>query len=187
MGCVCVTPVADAFTASRAVSSPSFHQNRSPSSSQLQVGNIFGDLFGQKEEKKQGPKTVVDISASKVKIAPLKFFLQIYLVAEQNTPTKGSWVINNNDENRSLDVYYKDGTGMFSVGIDEKSIKILRYGESPSLEYMLQESALLHGVLDELNQIAFEVDDIAPEKRLLQFDDDNVLNKARENLPARKA
>jgi hypothetical protein len=154
--------------------------------STLHIGNIFGGLFGQ-EEKANGPKTVVDLQASTVKVGPLKFFLQIYLVSEQNKPVKGSWVLNSNDEKGSLDMYYKDGTGMFSIGMNEKSIKIERYGERPSLEYVLQESVMMQGVLDELNQIAFEVEDIAKEKRLLQLLDEDSISKARETLPARKA
>jgi hypothetical protein len=153
--------------------------------STLQIGNIFGGLFGQ--EKANGPKIVVDLPASSVKVAPLKFFLQLYLVSEQNKPVKGSWVLSSNEEKGSLDMYYKDRTGMFSIGLNEKSVKIERYGERPSLEYMLQESVMLHGVLDELNQIAFEVEDIEKEKRLLQFMDEDSISKARETLPAGKA
>ena len=130
---------------------------------------------------------MIDLSANTVKVGPLKFFLQIYLVGEQNKPVQGAWVLNNNDENGSLDMYYKDGTGMFSVGLNEKSIKVQRYGEKPSLEYVLQESVMVHGILDELNQIAFEVDDIEEEKRLLQFANSDAIENARESLPARKA
>lgn len=75
---------------------------------------------------------------------------------------------------------------MFSMTVQENGIQINRYGTRPSLEYMLQESVMLHGVLDELYQIAFEVNDIEAEKRLLQFDDATVLDAARKSLPARQ-
>jgi hypothetical protein len=165
-------------------------------SSKLHVGNIFGGLFGQgekqsggqEEQQSSGPKTVIDLSANTVKAGPLKFFLQIYLVGLQNQPVKGAWILQKNDEDGSLDMYYKDATGKFNLSFNENSIKVQRYGSRPSLEYMLQESVMLHGVLDELTQIAFEVDDIEEEKRLLQFGDDkDAINKARESLPARKA
>ncbi len=146
---------------------------------------MFGGLFGQ-EPVSNTPKTVIDLPATHVKIGPLKFFLQIYLVAEQNKPVKGAWVLTSNEEKGSLDMYYKDGTGMFSIDIQETSIQINRNGQRPSLEYMLQESLLLHGLLGELNQIALEVDDIAKEKRLLQLVDDNSIIKAQATLPARK-
>ena len=155
--------------------------------SKLHIGDMIGGLFGKGEQQNEGPKPIIDLSANTVKVGPLKFFLQIYLVSQQNTPVKGAWVLNSNDENGSLDLYYKDGSGMFSVGLNENSIKVQRFGSRPSLEYMLQESVMLHGVLDELNQIAFEVVDIEEDKRLLQFDDVDVINKARESLPARSA
>jgi hypothetical protein len=162
-----------------------------PTSSKLYIGNLFGGLFGQEEQQTKndntGPKTVIELPANIVKTGPLKFFLQIYLVGQQNNPVKGAWVLNNNEETGSLNMYYKDGSGMFSLDLNEKNIQVQRFGERASLEYVLQESVMLHGVLDELNQIAFEVDDIEESKRLLQFDSTDAISKARENLPARKA
>jgi hypothetical protein len=155
-------------------------------SSSITARQLFGGVAGGQQEK-QGPKTVIDLQADTVKVGALRFFLQIFLVGEQNNPVKGAWVLNNNDENQSINMYYKDGSGMFSVALNESSIKVQRYGERPSMEYMLQESVLLHGVLDELNQIAFDVDGIEEEKRLLQFPQADVIDKARETLPARKA
>jgi hypothetical protein len=106
-------------------------------------------------------------------------------VAEQNKPVKGSWALSNNEENGSLDMYYKDGTGMFSIGLEDNKIRIDRHGSRPSLQYMLQESVMLHGILDEINSIAFEVVDIEQEKRLIQFVDDDAIANARRALPAR--
>jgi hypothetical protein len=154
-------------------------------STQLVVCNLFGGLFGNSNENK-GPKPVIELPANSIKVGALKFFLQIYVVGQQNQPTKGSWTLNSNDEIGSLDLYYKDGTGMFSVAIKETSIQVNRYGERPSLQYLLQESVLLHGVLDEISQIAFDTEDIEQDKRLIQFSDDRVIEKARAGLPARK-
>lgn len=162
-----------------------------PTSSKLHIGNLFGGLFGKEEQQTKndntGPKTVIELPADTVKVGPLKFFLQIYLVGNQNNPVKGAWVLNNNEETGSLNMYYKDGSGMFSLDLNEKNIQVQRFGERPSLEYVLQESVMLHGVLDELNQIAFEVDDIEESKRLLLFGSTDAISKARENLPARKS
>lgn len=162
--------------------------NRRLVKSELFIGDMLGGLFGQKEggsSGSQGGKSVVNLPVTNIKQGPLKFFLQIYLVAQQNSPTKGSWVLNNNEES-SLDMYYKDGTGMFSIQLNDKNIQIIRNGERQSLEYLLQESVMIHGILDELNSIALEVEDIEKEKRLVQLEDDAAISKARESLPARK-
>merc|ERR1712025_222223 len=116
---------------------------------------------------------VFDIPTKVIKTKPLKFFLQIFFVGLQNTPFKGAWLLNANEEvEEYLEVYFADGTGMISVQFDDSyGLRIQRKGKRPSLQYMLQESVLLHAVLDELESIAFgEGDgDVKEEERLLQL------------------
>lgn len=168
-----------AFT-SPARSSPS--QISSPSS--LKSG-LLGGLFGGDNSNKEGPKTVLEIPAKDIKVGALRFFLQIYLVGECNTPTKASWQCRQT-ESGGIDMFYKDATGMCSIDLTEYAIKVQRHGTFPSLQYQLQESVLLHGLLDELNTLAF-LDDIEEEKRLLRFRNSDALDTARETLPAKKA
>lgn len=189
-------------------------QSRTCNKSQYRVSNgstgrhLFSDDnssaglgFGQNKEKKSQKtdtikRVVLDIPASKIKVGGLKFFLQLFILGEQNNPVKGSWALNINEEGDvpTLDVYYGDGTGMFSVIINERKITVERNGKRPSLQYQLQETVLLHGLLDELETVAYAVDDngraIDKEKRLLVFenDEDNTaISKVRSNLPAKKA
>ena len=191
--CQAFTPSSHDMTSAEVANSRSSSYSLSQSALKAEsegggVGGLFGSLFGgggQQGQQGGGTTTIIDLPASTVKIGALRFFLQIYLVGEQNKPTQGSWVLSNN-EPESLQMYYKDGTGMFSVDLKEYGIQIVRHGQRPSLEYALQESVMLHGVLDELNAIAFETDDIDVEKRLLQFPDTEAISKARESLPARK-
>jgi hypothetical protein len=145
---------------------------------------ILGGIFGSK-----GPKTVIEIPAKDVKIGALRFLLQIHLVGEQNKPVTKSWMTRQGDEAGDLQVYYQDGTGMLSIQLQEYAIKMVRYGERPSLQYQLQESVLLHSVLDELSNVALGVadDNVAQEKRLLQLLDDSAIESARAKLPARQA
>lgn len=147
---------------------------------------ILGGIFGAKE---QGPKTVIELPAKDVKIGALRFLLQIHLVGEQNKPVPKSWMTRQGDEAGDLQVYYQDGTGMLSIQLQEYAITMVRYGERPSLQYQLQESVLLHSVLDELSNVAFGVadDNIELEKRLLILQDASAIDKAREKLPARKS
>ncbi|OEU21207.1 hypothetical protein FRACYDRAFT_234833 [Fragilariopsis cylindrus CCMP1102] len=170
--------------------------------------NIFGNLFGQQSQSTDegnvntggGPaaaaSSVFEIPTKSIKSKPLRFYSQLFLAGYQNTPVKGSWTLASNEEDdERLDLYYTDGSGMVSFSFDD-TIRVNRKGQRPSLQYMLNESLLLHDFLDELEQIAFGTDDdsgdnstvIDDEKRLLQFSDENkdILSKIREKLPARQ-
>jgi hypothetical protein len=157
-------------------------------------GGLFGqdgvlsNIFGVANSNIENPKTIIEIPAKNVKIGALRFVLQIHLVAEQNKPQPKSWMVRQGDESGNLQIYYSDGTGMLSIQFQEYAISIQRHGERPSLQYQLQESLLLHSVLDELSNIAFGVadDDIEIDKRLLILQDDNSIDVARSTLPARQ-
>jgi hypothetical protein len=186
---------------------PSINSSRSASNSKLH--NIFGNLFGEKssqpidEENKQsfantGPvASIFTIPTKEIKSKPLRFYLQLFLVSQQNFPVKGSWLLATNEEDTErLDLYYADGTGMVSILLDDNGIIVRRQGKRPSLQYMLQESVLLHKLVDEIEQIAFGDGNeggnndnlIVDEKRLIQFasENNNVLTEVRKNLPARQ-
>jgi hypothetical protein len=146
------------------------------------AGGILSGLFGG------AGSPILDLAATKVKVGALRFLLQIYLVGEQNKPTPKSWFIKQGDTDGSLEVYFRDGTGMLSIAFNDYQIQATRYGERPSLAYQLQESVMLHGILDELNGVAFNVDETIPEeKRLLRFTSPNVIQDARSKLPVKSA
>jgi len=151
---------------------------------------VLGNLLGG-SSKQQGPKTVIEVPAKNVKIGALRFLLNIVLVSEGNKPEPKSWLTKQGEDAGDLQIYYKDGSGMLSVEMREYGITMRRHGEKPSLQYQLQESVLLHTILDELANVAFGVEgddaDIETEKRLLVLQDDNDIDKAREKLPARQA
>jgi hypothetical protein len=146
--------------------------------------DFLSSLFGGNDPEK--PTVVFDIPATDVKVGAIRFFLNIHLVGLQNQPEKGTW-FSQQDDSGGLDLYFKDGTAMLSLAFSEYEIKAVRTGAKPSLFYLLQESVLLHGVLDELNNLAFEASDIEEEKRLLRLKESNGIEKARAKLPARKA
>ena len=83
---------------------------------------------------------------------------------------------------------------MFSIGLGDESITIERHtdaGNRPSLFYQLQESVILHKVLDELHALAFgkgdDGQDIEDYDRLLVLQGKYAIDEARKELPARGA
>lgn len=147
--------------------------------------NFLSELFGGKEEKDPNVPTVVfEIATKDTRIGALQFLIQIHMVSQGNLPEKGTWLPKQNEDG-GLDLYFKDGSGMCTIVITEYAVKAERYGSNPSLQYMLQESILLHSVLDELEKTAFDVEDIEEEKRLLQLIEKDGIEKARQTLPAR--
>ena len=166
--------------------------------SQILPGFQLNGLFGAgntadltKQEDPVEPNRIIDIACDSIKEGALRFTLSMYLIGQQNTPTKSSWTVNQADDG-SLNMYYIDKTAMFSVKVSDNLIAVDRYGPSPSLRYMLQESVLLHGFLDEVESLAMGSgdgdDEIKDENRLLLFSKPNTaVQNAREILPARPA
>jgi len=159
-----------------------FPSPSAPPTSQL---SMIGNLFGNNNPTTE--KVILDFPTSTLKVGPLQFFLQIYLVSEQNKPSQGAWVLNPQQDGQQLDMYYKDGTGRLSITLDaDYGVQMQRHGKKPSLEYVLQESVLLHGILDELDGIA-NAEDIDVDKRLIKFVQEDAIDSNRSKLPARKA
>ena len=152
-------------------------------------GGLFG--LGKKENENEEspsqsndasiPTRVLDIPVASLKKGGLRFTLGLHLIGQQDN---GMWKANQASDT-VLDMYYKDNSAMFSVVLEDDAIRVERYGK-PSLAYVLQESIVLHTVLDELNTLAFE-GDIEVQNRLLQLSSDDAIGEARSSLPARKA
>ena len=97
-----------------------------------------------------------------------RFALGLHMISLQD---KGTWRANENSATK-LDMFFKDNSAMFQVVLDVDKIYIDRYGQ-PSLQYVLQESLVLHKVLDEINKLAFE--DLIREK--MEAYDPDVVGK----------
>jgi hypothetical protein len=173
------TSVSAFISASRFAHHPTTASTKTTATSSSLKEGLFQGWFGP-----SGPTVVVDIPA-KIKVGALRFLLQIYLVGQQNQPQPKSWVTQQGASDE-LQVYYADGTAMLSIDLQETGVTFTRIGDKPSLQYKLQESVLIHGVLDELQSAATQVD-IPQENRLLQLDDELAIQAARKKLPARAA
>lgn len=64
----------------------------------------------------------------------------------------GIWKPNKATDN-TLDMYYTDNSAVFKIILNDDAILVERYGVASSLAYLLQESVVLHGVLDELTML----------------------------------
>ena len=100
-------------------------------------------------------------------------------MGESNNPEKGTWRMNQNGDG-GIDLYYKDTTGALIVVFKEHAILVNRLGSSPSMEYLIQESSMLNGMLDQLEEIATDTS-IEESDRLLSIESDKI-NMVRETL-----
>eukprot|EP00558_Chaetoceros_sp_UNC1202_P004940 CAMPEP_0197245800 /NCGR_PEP_ID=MMETSP1429-20130617/10473_1 /TAXON_ID=49237 /ORGANISM="Chaetoceros sp., Strain UNC1202" /LENGTH=213 /DNA_ID=CAMNT_0042706357 /DNA_START=28 /DNA_END=669 /DNA_ORIENTATION=+ len=152
--------------------------------------NLFGGLFGGNEKQNTDPsipKRLFSIPCTQIKSGGLRFALGLFLIGQQGTPVKGSWKANQADDG-VLDMFYVDNTAMFSLILDEesKAIHVDRYGLESSLQYQLQESLVLHRLLDEIQTLALEGEEIEDANRLIVFEDpETAVENARKGLPAR--
>ena len=158
--------------------------------------SLAAGLFGKKEKDEPSsspqpqtaasvPTRLFNIPAQSIKPGGLRVVLGFHLIGLQNTPDQGSWKANQASDT-VLDMVFRDNSAKFSITLGDEGISVDRYG-TPSLPYLLQESVILHSVLDEISSIANE-GDIEAKDRLLQLDESaDAIEEARSTLPARKA
>jgi len=121
-------------------------------------------------------------TAKKMKIGGLRLWVFLNLMGQLNTPEPKSWKANQTDE-KILEMYYKDTTGAIIIHFHETlGVSVYRFGSSPSMDYMMTESTILLGILDELDKIVKE-GDIKVEDRLLVLEEPgDAIEKSRELL-----
>ncbi len=95
----------------------------------------------------------------------------------QNTPETGCWKASQSD-NSEVNLRYCDLSGSIIIRFTDDGVTIDRLGSSPSMKYLMHESIILNGFLDELHAIVFG-GDIGVENRLLTLVDSNAIDKAR--------
>ena len=165
-------------------------RNCAPSHQQKYQTLLHAGLFGPEEavdpqkDSSMLPKRIMEIPVKSIKKGGLRMVIGLCLIGLQNTPDTGSWRANQ-ASNTVLDMIFRDNAAKFSVVLEDSVIAIERYGQA-SLPYLLQESVILHRVLDELHDLAFN-SEVEPENRLLQLEAVNAIEEARSTLPARQA
>jgi hypothetical protein len=151
-----------------------------------------------------GTTLLLSISAKQLKPGGLRLFLMFYLMGMQNTPHPQAWKAcqpttsgsDEDDDNKHvLEMYFHDATGMIQIEMisrndsDEEAtnkyqVRLLRCGSVPSTAYLMQESLIVDGILDELQQCAFD-GSVAPTDRLLIPEPTTAIEDARQALAFR--
>jgi hypothetical protein len=163
------------------------------------------DIDDEEDELPAGTTLLLSIPAKQLKPGGLRLFLMFYLMGMQNTPHVKAWKASqptvtgsdyddNDDEKHVLEMYFHDATGMIQIemmgrdgtGYDAKDtnmsqVRVLRCGSVPSTAYLMQESVIVDGILDELQQCAFD-ESIAPTDRLLIPEPTTAIEDARRSL-----
>jgi hypothetical protein len=161
------------------------------------------------DELPAGTTLLLSIPAKQLKPGGLRLFLMFYLMGMQNTPHPNAWkasqptvagVVDDDDDNDNdkhvLEMYFHDATGMIQIemisrnasvdeddekGTNKSAVRLLRHGTVPSTAYLMQESVIVDGLLDELQQCAFD-ESIEPKHRLLLPEPTTAIEDARQSL-----
>eukprot|EP00536_Pseudo-nitzschia_multiseries_P005365 jgi/Psemu1/12422/gm1.12422_g len=123
-----------------------------------------------------------------IRVGGLRLALGLYLVGKQNTPSRASWRANQHND-RTLHAIFADQTAMVSIVLKDDAIVVGRHTDGirqPSLRYQLQESVLLHGILDELEALsAEEGEGRTADDRLVRLEQE-AIDRARDTLPTKR-
>ena len=158
------------------------------------VAKFFDDLGGNsgddndsissgEEQQYLGNTRILTIPVESLKVGGLRLYISLFLMGQSNSPDKGSWQSWQSGD-AGIDVYFHDQTGALLIELCEETNRILvdRMGTSPSNAYMMQESVIIDGLLDELDTIAND-EEIPLEDRLLVLKDPgDAIDAARESL-----
>ena len=117
-----------------------------------------------------------------IKPGGLRLFLMFYCMGMQNTPDRNSWRADQpSREEYVIEMLYHDATGMLTIEFLDDKITINRTGSMPSTKYLMQESVIIEGILDELDLCAFD-DKVAEDDRLLLTATPDAIDIARSSL-----
>ena len=119
---------------------------------------------------------------SDIKPGGLRLFLMFHMMGMQNTPDRNSWRADQpSGDEYVIEMLYHDQTGAITVELFDEEIRIARCGSVPSTAYLMQESVIVQGVLDELHEIANDKS-VPLADRLLIPEPSDAIEVARSSL-----
>lgn len=144
--------------------------------------NMFAKTDKKNSEEFPGSTVIFRVEAESMKVGGLRLWIFLHMMGQLNTPIKNTWKANQKDGN-VLEMYYRDTTGAIVITfVEDVGVVVYRFGASPSMEYMMRESFVLLGVLDELEKIVSD-GEIPEDDRLLVLKEPYAIQNARESLP----
>lgn len=176
---------------------PNFPRNAALRNTQLGMNNFF-DSFRRyidpswddgnndneaKDDEDAGTHRLVSIPVQSLKPGALRLFLVFYLLGMQNTPDKKTWRANQrSSDDYIVDFYYHDQSALISIQLGDDKVTIDRLGTQPSNAYIMQESVIVEGLLNELDRCAFDESVAAKDRLLLLKEPQDAIEKARDAL-----
>lgn len=124
---------------------------------------------------------IFHIPAKKIKIGGLRLYLALYFMGEQNTPSPKTWRADQTGDG-GIDLYFRDRTGALVFALAEEGVTVSRLGSAPSMEYLAQESYILSGMLDQLDEIAVDGSIGEDDRLLCLMEPGDAIEGVRENL-----
>ena len=101
----------------------------------------------------------------------------------QNTPDPNAWKADQpSSEEYVIDFYFHDRSAMLTIELSDDEITVDRIGSVPSTAYVMQETVILQGILDELHQCAFDENIEEGNRLLLLHEPKDAIERARDAL-----
>lgn len=145
--------------------------------------NYNEDEIDDEEDRQydKGTSNIFRIKLKSMKTGGCRLYLSLYLIGEVNNPEKRTWKMDQTSEG-GIDMYYKDASGALTILFEDDSIIVNRLGSAPSMNYLMHESSVLNGLLDQLDEIAFDKS-IHERDRLITLNEPgDAINVVRESL-----
>lgn len=118
--------------------------------------------------------------AKSLKVGGCRLYLSLFLIGEVNNPQRNTWKMDQNEEG-GIDLYYNDATGAMMITFDDEEIAVNRMGSAPSMNYLMHETGIINGMLDQLDEIAFDTS-IEEKDRLILLKEGDEIDVVRESL-----